>query len=185
MRELLNTYSGWISVISLIIAFPLGVLGNLATPKLQKWLSTRSKHSVRGRIRFLEDLIVQVGILKTNPSLAIAKFINIEHRAMMQKFIQYQLITLGFLAMLLINQDSSTSFSEPIDFSNTAQLIFAIVFGLFLGASFAGFFSSKTNELYSMTYRLEEYNDWTARTTLEILSLQERLANMERSDKSN
>jgi len=185
MSEFLNTYSGWISVISLIIAIPLGVLGNLATPKVQKWLSLQSKQSVMRRIESLENLIEQVDRFKVDPSFAIAKFINIEHRAMMQKVIQYQLITFGLLIMLFFNKDSNLSLSEPIVFSNFAQLTFTIIFGLFLGASITGFFSSKTIELYSMTYQLEQYDEWKSRTISEINGLKRRLAEMEKSDDKN
>ena len=103
MTEFLNTYAGWLSLVAIIVSIPLGILANLATPKLQAWFAMRSNRALQGRIVFLERLVKETDRIVSEPPYAVARFVSTAFTALLG-WIMAGLVTtsLGIVILLIV-----------------------------------------------------------------------------------
>jgi len=175
MNELLNQYSGWISIISIFLSIPMGFLINLLTPKIKRWLDSNSEKSIQEQIRLLQEQVDQTDRLVKEPSYAVAKFVNIALRAILGIFAVFGLgiVILWYLLSQIIN---NPELAIPI--STPGQLFSGLV-GTLMGAFISFLLSGNVLKLYSMTHRVEKYNEWRKETIEEIDNLKrKRLKNI-------
>jgi hypothetical protein len=144
MDDNFSQFTNWISIISLLAAFPIGVLANIYTPKIRTWYSLRSKEGARDQIDYLEKSIKLTDRMIAEPSFAIAKFSNTALRAITANLILLFMIT--FILIIIVGTKGSSllqEISQPIKIES----IFSLAIGALSGCVIAYLFSYKTLEL--------------------------------------
>jgi hypothetical protein len=56
----LGWWGFWISIIALLVTYPLGLLANLTSPKLKNWWARRSQESLARRIARLKEVLAEI-----------------------------------------------------------------------------------------------------------------------------
>jgi hypothetical protein len=74
---------GWwgfvLSIVALILLYPMGVLVNVTTPKLQNWWAARSQASLQKRIRTLQAELARIERLQRITLTEDLTLLGIEH----------------------------------------------------------------------------------------------------------
>lgn len=175
MSEWINNNSEWLSILFLFLSIPLGILTNIITPKVQKWLASQSKESVRKQIEQTERMIKLADRMIAKPSFAIAKFANMLLRAIMG----YVGIALFLSMAVFFLSNPNLLMSTPTEDVPNSRTIYTILnLALFFLPGFLIMIitSRKTIELYAMTYWIEENEEWKQEKIKEIEVLKKKLS---------
>jgi hypothetical protein len=174
MTEFLNSNSGWLSLVALILVFPLTVFANLATPKFQAWIALRSNNAIQQRILFLERLVSETDRLVSEPTYAVAMFVDTAVWALVT-WIIFLFIGEATLALLV----TASRFTPPVQTEFTIQIapaLLGILLGMATGSIVLYFISSPTFELFRMTRRVTGYKKWREQTSNDIEELKRQLS---------
>lgn len=184
MSEILNAISGWLSLVALIFAIPLGIAANLVTPKFQSWLASRSNMALQQRISSLETLVQQTDRLVTETPYAIAEFVTKGVTALigwvlaLAVFVFFSMMALGVLivsalvsALLSRQPDLIRILFDPAP-SPVTELMF--ILGFLAGAG-TFLVTRPTFVLLRMAHRVTGYKKWKDQTLTEIQKLKARL----------
>src|ERR1039458_4719054 len=64
------TWGFWISIFTLFVAVPFGIVANLLTPKIRDWWAARSRRSLAARIEVLESELTESEITRSPNELS-------------------------------------------------------------------------------------------------------------------
>ncbi len=88
----LTVLSIWLSVIAIVLTFPLSLLANFITPALQDWSSTRSQNRLKTQLRELGD---KLAFAEKLPTYMLA-----EWEALSMSYLTAKAVSLGFISVL-------------------------------------------------------------------------------------
>lgn len=118
-----------IGIVTFIGAIPMGVLSNLATPRLQNWWATRSRESLQQRIAKLEVQLVEMEAREPITAIESYTLQKIEQIEDALSPSVHLLLTTIFFAVLA----TTSEFQRPWGYWFIGFIVFAMAFNLARG----------------------------------------------------
>ncbi len=182
MTEFLNAYSGWLSLVALILSIPLGIVANLAAPKFQIWYASRSSRALRNRIHLLETQVEQTDRLVSETSYAIAQFAYKGFFAVvgwitaLAVFLFLSMTVLGVEIVAALSSDLPEPLQVLYGSGSPTVIKLTFVLGVIAGSTSAFLISRPTFVLLRMANRVTAHKKWKEKTLLEIQELKNRIS---------
>lgn len=180
MNDFLNRYSGWLSILAIVLSVPIGIGINLVSPKVEAWFAFRSTKRRLKRIQVLEHRIAEVESFNSQPVLAISKFANLSHKGLARQFALVLLFIVAIASLVAISYFSrpesvfSQYLNTPMLISAGPLLVWTTLVVFLLSVALVRFVLGPTFELQELTYRVENFSKWKQQAVKEIEELRKR-----------